>query len=126
LWEPATGDLIQTVAIPRGQTVLAFGRADRGDSSFELLATRGATTNGILSNPFLESAFKTVEYRIKVRINPDGTWAYDEDTTLMVRGRSEPFHHTDHAVLTKIGEPTAKSLALAAGTGATLVGLARG
>jgi len=126
LWEPATGDLIQTVAIPRGQTVLAFGRADKGDSSFELLATRGATTNGILSNPFLESAFKTVEYRIKVQINPDGTWIYDEDTTLVVRGRSEPFHHTDHALLTKIAEPTANPLALAAGTGATLVGLARG
>src|SRR5260370_5121475 len=62
LWEPATGDLIQTVAIPRGQTVLAFGRADRGDTSFELLATRGATTNRISSNPFLESAFKTVHY----------------------------------------------------------------
>ena len=53
LWEPATGDLIQTVAIPRGQTVLAFGRADREDTSFELLATRGTTANGISSNPFL-------------------------------------------------------------------------
>src|SRR6266481_4207604 len=71
LWEPATGNLIQTVAIPRGQTVLAFGHADRGDASFELLATHGTTTNGISSNPFLESAFKTVEYRIKVQINPD-------------------------------------------------------
>jgi hypothetical protein len=117
LWEPATGNLIQTVAIPRGQTVLAFGHADRGDTSFELLATRGTTTNGILSNPFLESAFTTVEYRIKVQINPDGAWAYDEDTTLVVRGQSEPFHHTDHAVLTKIGEPTPNPLALAAATG---------
>jgi hypothetical protein len=87
-----------------------------------LLATSGRTTNGISSNPFLESAFKTVEYRIKVQINPDGTWAYDEDTTLVVRGRSEPFHHTDHAVLTKIGQPTPNPLALAAGTGATPVG----
>src|SRR5271169_7064764 len=53
LWEPATGDLIQTVAIPRGQTVLAFGRGGKEDTSFELLATRGTTTtNGILSNSF--------------------------------------------------------------------------
>jgi hypothetical protein len=111
LWEPATGNLIQTLTIPRGQTAMAFGRAVKDATSFELVATRGAATNGICSNPFLESAFQTVEYRIKVTINPDGTWAYDEDTILMVRGQSEPFHHTDRNVLTKIAEPTPNPLA---------------
>jgi hypothetical protein len=111
LWEPATGNLIQTLAIPRGQTALAFGHAAPNATSFELVATRGAETNGICSNPFLEYAFKTVEYRIKVTINPDGTWAYDEDTTLMVHGQAEPFHHTDRNVLTKVGEPTPNPLA---------------
>src|SRR5271169_2883994 len=76
LWEPATGNLIQTVAIPRGQTLMAFGHAANDATSFELVATRGTTTNGILSNPFLEYAFQTVEYHIKVTINPDKTWAY--------------------------------------------------
>src|SRR5271169_2461052 len=80
LWEPATGNLIQTVAIPRGQTLMALGRAVKDATTFELVATREATTNGICSNPFLEYAFKTVEYRIKVAINADNTWAYDEDT----------------------------------------------
>jgi hypothetical protein len=111
LWEPATGNLIQTLAIPRGQTAMAFGRAVKDATSFELVATRGAATNGICSNPFLEYAFQTVEYRVKVTINPNGTWGYDEDTTLMVRGQSEPFHHTDRSVLTKIGEPTPNPLA---------------
>jgi hypothetical protein len=111
LWEPATGNLIQTLTIPRGQTAMAFGHADKNATSFELVATRGAATNGICSNPFLEYAFQTVEYRIKVTLNPDGTWAYEEDTTLMVRGQSEPFHHTDRNVLTKIGEPTPNPLA---------------
>lgn len=113
LWEPATGNLIQTLTIPRGQIVMAFGQADKDDSSFELVATRGATTNGICSNPFLENAFETIEYRIKVETRLDGTRAYDEGTTLLVRGRSEPFHHTDRAVLTKISEPTPNPLALA-------------
>jgi hypothetical protein len=98
LWEPATGNLIQTLAIPRGQIAIAFGRAVKDATCFELVATRGETTNGICSNPFLEYAFKTVEYRIKVTVNPDGTWAYNEDTTLMVRGQSEPFHHSDRSV----------------------------
>jgi hypothetical protein len=105
LWEPATGNLIQTVAIPRGQVVMAFGRAEKDATRFELSASRGATTNGICSNPFLEYAFKTVDYRIAVTINTDGTWEYDEDTTLIVLGQKEPFHHTDQNVLKKVGEP---------------------
>jgi hypothetical protein len=110
LWEPATGNLIQTLAIPRGQIAMAFGRAAKDARSFELIATRGAQTNGICSNPFLEHAFKTVEYRIKVTIG-ESTWSYDEDTVLMIRGKSEPFHHTDRNTLTKIAEPTPNPLA---------------
>jgi len=110
LWEPATGNLIQTLAIPRGQIAMAFGRADKDARSFELVATRGAQTNGICSNPFLEHAFKTVEYRITVTIG-ESTWSYDEDTVLMIRGKSEPFHHTDRNTLTKIAEPTPNPLA---------------
>jgi hypothetical protein len=111
LWEPAAGNLIQTLTIPRGQTAMAFGRAAKDDTSFELAAVRGAATNGICSNPFLEYAFQTIEYRIKVTVNPNGTWAYEEDTVLLVRGQSEPFHHTDRNILTKIGEPTPNPLA---------------
>ena len=111
LWEPATGNLIQTLAIPRGQIAMAFGRALKDATSFELVATRGVETNGICSNPFLEHAFKTVEYRIKVTINSDATWSYDEDTVLMIRAKAEPFHHTDRNTLTKIGEPTPNPLA---------------
>ena len=111
LWEPATGNLIQTLAIPRGQTAMAFGNAAKDATSFELVATRGSVTNGISSNPFLEYAFQTVEFRIKVTINPNGTWAYEEDTIINVRGQAQPFHHTDRNLLKKIAEPTPNPLA---------------
>jgi hypothetical protein len=106
LWEPATETVIQTLSIPRGQTALAMGRAKADARTFELVATRGVESNGICSNPFLEFAYRTVDFRIKVTINADGTWTYDEDTILMIRGQSEPFHHTDRNTLRKIGEPT--------------------
>jgi len=111
LWEPATATIIQTLAIPRGQTAMAGGKAAPNATSFELMAKRGAETYGICSNPFLEYAFRTVEYRIKVAIISDSSWSYDEDTTLMVRGRTEPFSHTDKSTLIKIGEPTPNPLA---------------
>ena len=66
LWEPATGTVIQTLTIPRAQTAMAAGKARAESTSFELVATRGSETYGICSTPFLEYAFRTVEYRIKV------------------------------------------------------------
>jgi len=113
LWEPATGTVIQSLAIPRAQIAMAVGKASADAKEFELVATRGAETFGICSAPFLEYAFKTLEFRIKVSINADGTWSYDEDTVMMVRGKPEPFHHTDRNTLTKIGEPTPNPLARA-------------
>ena len=110
LWEPATGNLIQTIAIPRGQTAMAFGQASKNATNFELIATRGAMTNGICSNPFLEYAFRTDAYRIEVVFNPDGSWSYVLDTTLIVRGRAEPFLHRDRNTLMRVAEPTPNPL----------------
>ena len=115
LWEPATGTVMHTLTIPRGQTAMAVGQASADATSFELVATRGLETYGICSNPFLEYAFRTDEFRIKVTINADGTWSYDEDTVLMIPGRAEPFHHTDRNTLTRIAAPTPNPLAAAAG-----------
>jgi hypothetical protein len=111
LWEPATGTVVQTLAIPRAQTAMAVGKASSESTSFELVATRGSETYGICSTSFLEYAFRTVEYRIKVTINPDSTWSYDEDAVLMIRGNTEPFHHTDRNTLTRIEAPTPNPLA---------------
>jgi len=110
LWEPATGTLTHTLTIPRGQVVIASGKAAVDAKTFELVAPE----TDIRSIPFLDYAFRTVEFRIKVTIEADGTWAYDEDTVMLIRGRAEPFHHTDRNVLRKIAEPTPNPLAVAA------------
>lgn len=49
LWEPATGLILQTLAIPRGQVALAAGHAHPGDDTLTLTATRGQTQDGICS-----------------------------------------------------------------------------
>ena len=106
LWEPATGALIQTLSIPRGQTAMAVGRAAPNAKTFTLEAVRGSMTNGISSNPFLEYAFRTDRYTITVTIHDNGTWSYEQTTVLTIPGEKEPFQHTDRNTLTKIGEPT--------------------
>jgi hypothetical protein len=114
LWEPATGTVILTLSIPRGQIAMAVGRAAADARTFSLEAVRGSLTNGIVSNPFLEYAFRTESYRITVSINADGTWSYEQDTVLVIPGQAEPFHHTDRNTLRKIGEPTPNPTAQAA------------
>ena len=110
LWESATGTVIHTLTIPRGQTVMAAGKASADATEFELLATRESDSFGICSIPFLDYAFRTVEFRIKVSINPDGSWSYDEDTVLLLRGQAEPFHHRDRNTLVRIAAPTPNPL----------------
>ena len=112
LWEPATGTVIHTLAIPRAQVALAVGKAARDAKSFEVVAKRGTTEYGICSTPFLENAFTTTEFHMKVTVNPDGSWSYEEDTVLLVRGQADPFHHTDRNTLVRVGDPTPNPLAL--------------
>ncbi|HUO96878.1 MAG TPA: heme-binding beta-barrel domain-containing protein [Steroidobacteraceae bacterium] len=111
LWEPATGTLYQTLSIPRAQTVLAIGEARADATRFELKARRGTTENGIVSGPFLDAAFTTLEYRIVVSIEGEDRWSYDEDTVIQIKGRSAPFHHRDRSTLTRVAAPVPNPLA---------------
>ena len=104
LWEPATGLVLQSLAIPRGQVAIASGQAAQDATSLVLTAQRGQTEYGICSTSFLEYAFRTDSYRIEIRFNPDGSWSYISDTMLTVRGRDEPFRHRDQNTLVKIAD----------------------
>ena len=113
LWEPATGNIIQTLTIPRGQTAMAVGKTSADATTFTLEAVRGSLTNGISSNPFLEHAFRTERYTITVTKQPDGTWSYEQTTVLIIPDRTEPFNHTDRNTLTKVGAPCLNPTAVA-------------
>lgn len=112
LWEPSTGAIIHTLTIPRGMITMATGIASANATQFECVAKIDNPTAGISSSPFLDYAFKTIEYRIMVTLLEDGTWSYEQDTVMMIKGQAEPFHHLDTNVLTKVGEPTPNPLAL--------------
>lgn len=105
LWEKETGLILQTLAIPRGQIAMAAGHADPDARRLIVEAKRGETDYGICSTSFLEQAFRTASYRLEVDFHDDGSWSYVSDTTLMVRGRDEPFLHRDRNRLVKVGEP---------------------
>ena len=111
LWEPATETVMHSLTIPRGQTVLAVGKAAADAKSFTLAAQRGTTDYGICSNPFLEQNFRTDSFTITVTVHDDGTWSYEEDTVMMIKGQTEPFHHRDSNHLHRVAAPVLNPLA---------------
>ena len=113
LWEPTTGNILFTLSIPRGQTVMAVGHAEPDAKMFTVKAVRGSLTNGIISNPFIEQNFRTESYEMTVKINNDGTWAYEQNTIMIIPNYDEPFEHKDRNRLTKVAEPTPNPTALA-------------
>lgn len=110
-WEPATHAVVFTLAIPRGQVLLAGGRAEPDATKFTVTASAGPTTYEIASNPFLQAAFHMASFSMTVTVNADRKWSYDEEAVLEIPGRADPYRHTDRNTLTMIAGPTPNSLA---------------
>ena len=105
LYEASTGLILQTLAIPRGQIAIASGHAEPDAKRLVVKAERGQTEYGICSTSFLDLAFRTDAYQLMIDFHDDGSWSYVSDTTLMVKGRDEPFLHRDRNMLVKVAEP---------------------
>ncbi len=103
LWEPATGLIMQSLTIPRGQIALASGTAKPSDNRISVSARRGDTRYGICSTAFLDENFRTDSYRCDITFNDDGSWTYLIETELFVRGA--PFNHHDTNTLKLVEAP---------------------
>ena len=81
LWEPAA----RTVR-PHARDSARSGAPGRRHRRTRRHRVRGQRRRsaprsyGILSNPFLDRAFHTVSFRMRVTVHDDGTWSYEEHT----------------------------------------------
>jgi hypothetical protein len=112
LWEPAARTVVFSLAIPRGQVVLAAGTADPDATEFEISAALGSEVYGILSNPFLARAFQTVSFRMHVVVHDHDTWSYEQHTQMRVPQRAGLVDHVDRNTLKRISSPTPNPLAV--------------
>ena len=65
----------------------------------------------IAENTYLAANASTVRYESNITLHDDGSWSYEEDTVLQIRGRDEPFHHVDRNHLERVAEATPNPLA---------------
>jgi hypothetical protein len=56
--------------------------------------------NKVLGTPYLEKC--TLSYEVTITVGVD-TWSYDETTMLRMNEFDEPFAHTDHNTLRRVG-----------------------
>lgn len=94
IWDPATGMVLNSFAVPRGITINAGGTVEPNATHFELVAEAGSEIYGICQNPYLIENFKVVRYVLKLTLNGDGSLDYEQDTQLEIKGRGL-MHHID-------------------------------
>jgi hypothetical protein len=103
LWDAASRQVMRSFCIPRGSVVLAGGTADAGDARITMSAELGSENYGILSNIFLCGAAQTVRYEISLEIHDDGSFSYDETSTIRHAKLDELLQHTDRNRLRPAG-----------------------
>jgi hypothetical protein len=103
LWDAATGEVLRGFVVPRGITVLAGGTTTADAKEFTLTAKLGDPGYGISENSYLATHASSLSYEVKITIHDNGTWSYAETTMLKMVEMPEPFAHTDHNTLKKVG-----------------------
>ncbi len=102
LWDGATDEILRGFVVPRGITVLAGGTAAADATSFTLHAKKGGDLYTIGENQYLAKNASTLSYEVTITITGD-TWSYAETTMLQMKEFAEPFAHTDHNTLRRVG-----------------------
>lgn len=95
LWDAADGVVMRSFMIPRGSTILAGGDAAPDALKFVMRAECGSEVFGILSNPFLARKARTATYEVEITVNNDGSWSYDETTSIEHARMTDVVVHTD-------------------------------
>jgi hypothetical protein len=102
LWDGATGEVMRGFVVPRGITVLAGGISSADATGFTLRATQGGAQYTIGENRYLAANASTLSYEATITVGVD-TWSYEEVAMLRMNEFDEPFAHTDHNTLRRVG-----------------------
>jgi hypothetical protein len=101
LWDAADNQVMRNFVIPRGSVILAGGTAQASDRRFVMRAEAGSEIYGILSNRFLAQAARATLFEVLITVG-DGTFSYEEATTIEHLRHPELLIHTDRNTLHRV------------------------
>lgn len=101
IYEPTTNIIMHSLTIPRGVCLLAGGvfKDNPQESIFEVEATAGSDTYGIVQSPFMLEKAKTNAFQMKMSVKGDEL-NYREVTSLYIYGKE--FEHVDSSTLQRV------------------------
>jgi hypothetical protein len=102
LWDAADGQVMRCFMVPRGSTILAGGPAGPNDTTFTMAAEVGSESYGILSSRFLAANARSTSYAVTVSVDDDGSYSYEETTTMEHRRSTDLVVHTDRNWLHRV------------------------
>ena len=101
LYEPKTRTIMHSLTIPRGVCILAGGKLTTEGRAlvFDVSATAGDDTFGVLQSPFMKDKARTKAFTMKLVLEDDAL-SYQETTSLHIYGAD--FEHVDASKLQRI------------------------
>ncbi len=102
-WDGERNVMFKSFSTSRGSTLVAGAVVDPEASTFELTATLGSNTFGILSTPYLDEVARPTRYDVTVTIG-DGEFSYDETTVVEHQRSQGVVLHTDRNTLIRVME----------------------
>ena len=101
IYEPSTQVIMHSLTIPRGVCLLAGGifKQTGTDSIFDVTATAGSDSYGIVQSPFMLEKATTKAFHMKMIVKNDEL-TYREVTSLHIYGKD--FEHIDTSTLQRI------------------------
>lgn len=106
IYEASTGRIMHSLTIPRGLCVLAGGKVSQNQISqaqdetvFEVKATAGSDTFGIIQSPFMAEKARTNTFEMRLSIKGDEL-SYEEKMSLFIYGKD--FEHIDMSSLRRV------------------------
>ena len=102
LWNSETGEVIQTLTIPRGVTLLAGGKVsvDNDKTVFEVSAAAGNPDFNIIETTFMHKKARTKAFTHRLEVSGD-RMSYNETTLLDIYDKRN-YEHTDDNTLTRV------------------------
>lgn len=101
IWDASSATVMRCFSVPRGVTLIAAATCEPDATTFTMQARLGAQTYGILSNPFLDDAARTLSYDCTITIGAD-EWSYDSTTVIDHAKFGKVLDHTDRNVLRRV------------------------
>ncbi len=100
-YEKSTNMIMHSLTIPRAVCLLAGGlyKENNGESIFDVEATAGSQTFGIVQSPFMLEKARTNAFKMTMSVKGNEL-KYDEVTSLHIYGKD--FEHTDSSSLFRV------------------------